>query len=173
MVASLPDEDRPQPWLKKRKTVPATTRETRKSSKAVLPVEITKEAAPSNQPGGIVKGRKKSQSKVQDTTKGHKKAQPIGSASVAVVLGMAHNAVPDVQELRRKTEEDALACGRVPRSVSNPGKVTECPTITSHVQSGEEEFEPTPVMPSSVGGRSETTPPVPESECKTKQNHTS
>lgn len=170
MVTSLPDEDRPQPWLKKRKTVPATTRETRKSSKAALPVETTNEAAPLNQPGGIVKGRKKLKLKVHDTTKGPKKSQTIGAASVAVVLGMAQKAVPDVQELRRKTEEDALACGRVTRTVSNPGKVPLCRTTTSTVQTGEENLESTPVLPSSVRDPLETIPVVRESECKTKQN---
>lgn len=172
MVTSLPLEDRPEPWLKKRKTVAATTRETRKSAKAVATMEATKEPAQSNQPGGFVKGRKKSQSKVHDTPKGLKKTQPIGAASVAVVLGRAHNAIPDVQELRRKTEEDALACGRVTRTVSNPGKATERPTTTQPAQTEEDNFESVANLPSSVCGRPETLLVVPEPRGTTKLIHT-
>lgn len=79
MVTNLPDEDRPEPWIKKRKLVATTTRETRKSAKAVATMETTKEHAPSNMPGRNVKGGKKSQLKVHNTTKGLIKSQPIGA----------------------------------------------------------------------------------------------
>lgn len=122
MVTTLQDEDRPEPWLKKRKPVAPTTRETRTSAKANVGKEKdVVESVPSYLPSESGRGRgRKGKSKVVDNDKGPKKRQCVPSATADVVLGRAQNTVPSVEELRRKTDEDARACGRITRTVRYP-----------------------------------------------------
>ena len=150
MVTTLQDEDRPEPWLKKRKPVPATTRETRTSAKAVAREETEQDPKASNLPGGSGRGRRKGKPKVLDTGKGKKKTIPMPAAAVDVVLERAQNPVPDVEELRRKNEEDARACGRVMRTVSNPGTQKLCPMSTASARNENDNDDMRPPVPSKV-----------------------
>lgn len=131
MVTTLQDEDRPQPWLKRKKPIAATTRETRTAAKASAGKEKEEDPNTSNVPVGSGRGRRKAKPKVVDTGKGKKTTKPMPQASVDVVLGRSENPVPNVDELRRKIEEDAKACGRITRTVSNPGTQKLCPNTTS------------------------------------------
>lgn len=158
MKTTLVDADRPEPWLKKRKAATSTTRETRNSAKAVQGAEITAEPGSSEMPSAPRRGRKKSQAKQPGTIKGLKTTKPMAASTVAVVLGRGKNPIQDVLELRRKNEEDALACGRVVRTVANPVAQKQFPSTSSTVldENTEEGLRPpVPVaVPSSVGTNS-------------------
>lgn len=132
MLRNVEAEDRPQPWLTKKKPVARSTRGTRASAKANPGNDNEDETLLSNLASGSARGRRKGKSKKPESAKGMKKTQSMNSAAVAVVLGLAENTVPNVKEMCRKTEEDERACGRITRTVSNPAKRKSCPTTTAY-----------------------------------------
>jgi len=134
MVTTLQDEDRPEPWLKKKKPAAPTRRETTTSAKANVRKEKDVESVPSNLPNESGRGRgRKGKSKVADTDKGPKNRQCLPSATADVVLGRAQNTVPSVEELRRKIDEDAQACGRITRTVRHLATRKLCPTTCATI----------------------------------------
>lgn len=163
MVTTLQDEDRPEPWLKKKKPVAPSTRETRTSAKANAGKENDEVPVPSNLPSGSGRGRgRKGKSKVVDPDKGPQKRQSIPSATADVVLGRAQNTVQSVEELRRKTDEDARACGRITRTVLHPGTRKLCPTTPALISgSVEEDDNSSPLVSSAVPSAAPNTSELP------------
>lgn len=93
-----------------------------------------------------------------------KKSQSMPSAAAAVVLGRAENIVRSVEELRRKIDEDARACGRNPKTVSHPAKQKSCPTTTANnTSSAEEDDRSSPPMASGLRIGTPTTSVLPVS----------
>lgn len=138
MVTTLQDVDRPEPWLKTKKPIPPTTRETRTTAKASARNEGEEEAKAPNLPGGSGRGRKKGKAKRVEKGKGMKKTKGMPPATLDVVLGKASNTVRSVEELNRKTEEDARACGRITRTVSKPASQKSCPTTGASTIQGDQ-----------------------------------
>ena len=162
MVTTVEDRDCPEPWLKKKKEVPATRRETR-SAKAVPGKEAADDLKALNLPAGSGRGRRKNKPKVLDTGKGKLKSKPMPAAIVDAVLGGAQNPVPDVEELRRKNEDDARACGRLTRTVSNPGTPEVYPTTTCTAPNENDNNYMRPPQPSKVPSSLANISTVPES----------
>jgi hypothetical protein len=127
MVTAVGEKDRPQPWSKKSKLGGTTTRETRASAKAILGSDIEEDTINNPTPVGKRRGRKP---KSADTGKGKQKTKSLPAATVNVVLGRGKNPVPDVEEMRKKSEEDAAACGRVMRKIIIPATRKTCPQKT-------------------------------------------
>jgi hypothetical protein len=77
MVRNFEDEDLPQPWLKRKKVAPPTTRETRNAAKASAGNEKEKEANGSELPAGSARGRRRAKPNMKDANskKGAKKNQ--------------------------------------------------------------------------------------------------
>lgn len=132
-------EDRPEPWTKKKNPVAAKRRETRTTARACLGNDIEEEPIPSNLPSGSGTGRRPRKAKPVKTAKGMKKTKSMPAATVDVVLGRAENPIRSVEELSRKTEEDARACGRVTRTVTNPATRKSCPTTIENPPLGEDD----------------------------------
>lgn len=128
MVNALQEEDRPQRWSTKNKAVATTTRETRGSAKAVAGGLSKQDPKTTPKPGGSGRGRKQ---KTVVAAKGNKSSKSMPVATVNVLLGRGKNPVPSVEELRKKNEEDAAACGRTVRKVIHPATRKTCPTTTS------------------------------------------
>ena len=63
--------------------------------------------------------RKKAAPTPTQKLKGKKQAKNLSTAVVDVVYGTFKNAVPDVEELHRKREEDTVRCGRVVKTIRN------------------------------------------------------
>ena len=72
MVTTFEDEDLPQPWLKRKKTTPPTTRETRIAAKASAWKEKEKKPNALKLPAGGGQGRRKAKPSMVDTIKGKK-----------------------------------------------------------------------------------------------------
>lgn len=145
MVTSVGEEDRPEPWLQKKKPVAQTRRETRTAAKACAGNDKRKEPEASNLLSGSGRGRRQGKAKVVERAKGLKRTKTMPAAAVDVVLGQAENPVRSVEELSRKIEEDARACGRITRKISHPATRTACPTTASDPQGGEandDRFQP-------------------------------
>lgn len=128
MVTALEDKDRRQPWSKKGKTGGATPMETRASARAILGNDIEEDSRPNPLPSVRRRGRKP---KTVDAGKGKQKLKSLPAATVNAVLGRGKNPVPDVEEMRKKTEEDAAACGRVMRKINLRATRKTCPTPTT------------------------------------------
>ena len=62
------------------------------------------------------------------------------TGSADVLLGRTKNPVADPTELRRKRIEDAVACGRVVKTIIYPAKRRSCPT-TADTKSSEHNTE--------------------------------
>ena len=131
MVTRLKAKDRPEPWHSSRKSTAAT--EVQKSSRSeVSPAEennvqnVEGKQKRRGPPAG------KSATKVVGATKGTKRRRPLPPSAVDVLLNLSQTTVADVEELRRKRQEDAAACGRVVRTVSAlmKTKSTGSPPIT-------------------------------------------
>lgn len=144
MVTTLQEHERPEPWLKKKTFVPASTRETRTASRANARNNKKEEPKNANVPSASARGRRNLKGKGTATAKGMKKTKPMPAATVDVLLGRAENVVRSVEEMNRKTEEDARACGRITRTVLNPGTRNFCPTAASNFQDGEKNHNKSP-----------------------------
>ena len=148
MVTTSEDEDLPQPWLKRQKAAAPTTRETRNAARASAGKEKEKEANASKLPAGSDQARSRGKPSVVDTKKGKKKTKPMTQATVHVILGRSENVIPNVEDLCRKTEEDAKACGRIVRTVSNAGSRKLAPNPTSTPPYDNQSNELRPLVPS-------------------------
>lgn len=141
MVTNVQKEDRPEPWLKKKKPVVLSTRETRTSAKVNARNDKTEDILVSNVPCGNGRGRRKGKSKIGDNAKGIQNRQSIHPTAAALVLGHAQKTVLSVAKQCRKTEEDARACGRVTSTASNPTTRKSCPTTTAFFTASPEQDE--------------------------------
>lgn len=150
MVTNLREEDRPEPWHKKKTHVPASDRETRTAGRTVTRNDAVQEKKASNLPSGSAQKRRNSKGKGVETAKGMKKTKPVPATTVNVLLGRGENPVRSVEELNKKTEEDARACGRTPRTVLNPDTPKSCPTTVSISSDGEETGRKSPPAPLQV-----------------------
>lgn len=158
MVTTLHDDDRPEPWSRKKKPVAPSTRETRTSAKATAGNEREEDAVASSVPTGGGRGRRKGKTKVVNSGKGLKKTKTMPIAAADVVLGRAEKTVQSVEEQNRKTEEDARACGRVARTISSPALRKTCPTTRTLLAAGDEEIHnSSPPMSSAVPGANSNT----------------
>lgn len=146
MVMALEDEDRPQPWSTRKKPLATNTRETITSVKASAAKEKEQDTIFSSVSVASASGRKRATAKAVDSRKGKQKAKPMCKSTLDVVRGRSQNPIPDVEELRKKNEEDARACGRTVRTVSNPRthKLSEVTTTTAGKEKEKEAV--TPVM---------------------------
>ena len=147
MVTSLREEDRPEPWLRKKTRVPASDKETRTARRTDPRIDVVQEMKPSNLPSGSALKRRISKGKGVETTMGMKKTKPVPATTVNVLLGRGENPVRSVEELNKKTEKDAKACGRTPRTVLNPETPKSCPTTVSISSDGEETGRKSPPPP--------------------------
>ena len=144
MVMALEDEDRPQPWSTRKKPLATNTRETRTSVKASAGLEKEHDPIFSSVSVASASGCKRATTKAVDNRKGKQKAKPMCKSTLDVVRGRSHNPIPDVEELRKKNEEDAKACGRTVRTVSNPGthKLSEVTTTSAAKEKDKEVVTP-------------------------------
>lgn len=134
MVTALQEEDRPQPWVSKGKGVPPTTRETRTSARAGASKNAEDKGKNPKLADGV-RGRK--QTKALPPPRGMKTSHPVPLGSTGKVLGQPHLPTVDVEELCKKTEEDAVACGRVVKKISNPNtRKNFSTTLTSNTTKG-------------------------------------
>lgn len=130
MVNTLKDKDLPQPWFgKKTKELPVP-KQTRAASKLLAAKEILHEEL-QEEPSTRPRQREKGKTERRTPAKGKKKAKSITTGTADVLLGRSKNPVPDPEELRRKRIEDAVACGRVVKTISNPAKRQSGPTTPS------------------------------------------
>jgi len=86
--------------------------------------------------------RKKTVPKDKDrviSTKGKRKEKTVSPTVVDVVLGKVQRFVADLEELRRKREEDTVKCGRVVRSIA---KIVNTTTVPSNSVTDSEENAP-------------------------------
>ena len=107
------------------------TRETRTAAKASARKEKEEEPNASKLPAGSGRGCRRAKPGMVDTKKDKKKTKPMPHHTVDVIRGRSENPVPNVEDLRRKIEEDAKACGRMVRTVSNAGSRKLGPDPTS------------------------------------------
>lgn len=144
MVMVLENEDRPQHWSNRKKPLATSTRETRTSVKASAAKGKENDPISSSVSIASASGRMIATGKAVDSRKGKQKAKPMCKSTLDVVNGRSQNPIPDVEELRKKNEEDAKACGRIVRTVSNPGthKLSRVTTTTAA-----KEKEPEAVTP--------------------------
>lgn len=138
MVNNLREEDRPEPWKKRKPPVPTSDRETRTSSRANAKTDKVQEPKASNLPTGSSRGRRNSKGKGVQNAKGMKKTKPMPAATVDVLVGRRDNPIRSVEEQIKKNEEDARACGRIPRTILNPANRKSCPTTASLSWDGEQ-----------------------------------
>ena len=89
-----------------------------------------------------------------------KKTKPVPATTVNVLLGRGDNPIRSVEEQNKKTEEDARACGRIPRNILNPDTLKSCPTIVSKSSDGEETGRKSPPAPQQVPSTSPSLLPV-------------
>lgn len=128
MKKTLKEKDLPEPWFGKRaKAVPAP-KNTRAASK-LLALEETVAEDVAKEPSAKGRGREKGKKVESAAGKGQKNGKKISTATADVVLGRSKSAVPNQEELRRKRIEDAVACGRVVKTISNPAMRKTCPTM--------------------------------------------
>ena len=134
MVTSMKDAICPKVSLQKGKVVVESSRQTRATKKVVVATE-QEEIEANAKLSSATNVRRKAQSQVSHPLKGKKKGNPVSPAVMDVVFGRVHNIVPDVDELCRKREEDAVKCGRIRKS--NATKVFH-PVNTSKFNVAEE-----------------------------------
>jgi len=117
MVSSVNNKDLPETSLEKekhRENSPRQTRATRKVAALSKRSEIKKQAQDLS---GKIIWQRKSGVQGSGSGKGKKKGSSLSPVVMEVVLGTLQNAIPNVDELRRKRQEDALKCGRIPRTI--------------------------------------------------------
>ena len=126
MVKGLKGSDLPEPWFGKKSK--AITKEKRNKPTATgMSAEHALEAETEGQCVNIGKGRGKGKKKENPAGKGKSNMKLGRSGPTNVLLGRTKNPVADPTELRRKRIEDAIACGRVVKTIGNPVKRRSCP----------------------------------------------
>lgn len=134
MVTKLQEKDQPQAWFKKKTSKVMTTTQKKAASKIIAANDKEDNVVAESNTRG--RARAKAKPRTVPSGKGRKKGQNWPTATADVVVGRTKNPVLDVEELRRKREEDAAACGRVIKTISNAGKQTCCPTTTTPSSDG-------------------------------------
>ena len=122
MVKGLKGSDLPEPWFGKKSKALTEAKRTTPTSRGVHAQQVL-DAETEGQCTNIGKGRGKGKKKVNTAAKG--KLGRTGPANV--MLGRTKNPVADPTELRWKRIEDAIACGRVVKSIVHPAKRRSCP----------------------------------------------
>ena len=117
MATRLKAKDMPQPWHSAKKTN-SGNRGQNSSGSAVFFAEDCH--VPNVQGERKKRGRPpgKSAPKVVPPKKGMKRTRPLPASAVNLLLSLSHNSVANVNELRRKRQEDAEASGRSVRTIS-------------------------------------------------------
>ena len=108
------------------------------------------------------RGRKKVHVKESSRSRSSTKGKNVSPAVVDVVFGRVTNPVADIDELRRKREEDTLKCGRTLRSAGNSQHRSQSPL--KPINSSEEEDvgkEVAAKMRSDISHRAERVSPIP------------
>lgn len=121
MVKSLKETDMPEPWFGKKSgapTAPKRTKVTPKQMPALVALEVEAEGQGMNRGKGRGKGKNNENAAGKEKTK--VKYDRTGPAVIGA--GRTKNPVADPDELRRKRIEDALACGRVVKTILHPEK---------------------------------------------------
>ena len=126
MVKGLKGSDLPEPWFGKKSKALTEEKRTKPTSRG-MPAEPALEAETEGQCMNIGKGRGKVKKKENPAGKGKNNMKLGRSAPTNVLLGRTKNPVADPTELRRKRIEDAIACGRVVKTIVNPAKRRSCP----------------------------------------------
>lgn len=117
MATRLKAKDMPQPWHSAKKTN-SGNRGQNSSGSVVLVGEDSH--VPNVQGERKKRGRPpgKSAPKVVPPKKGMKRTRPLPASAVDLLLSLSHNSVAEVNELRRKRQQDAEASGRSVRTIS-------------------------------------------------------
>ena len=127
MVKTLKDMDAPEPWFgKKNSKATFTPKQTRAASKQMAQQRDTEDAN-MEEPSAKGEARDKGKRREDLASKGRKKAKAVRPGAADLVMGRSKYAVPDPAELRRKMIEDAEACGRVVKTLSQPTTRKSCP----------------------------------------------
>ena len=150
MVMALEDEDRPQPWSNKKKPLATSTTETRTSAKASAAKQKEHDPISSSVHVASASGRKRATGKAVDNRNPKQKAKPMRKSTLHVVHGRSENPIPDVEEPCKKNEEDAKACGRIVRTLSNPGTHKSSGVTTTTAAKDKEKEDVTPAMTTEV-----------------------
>lgn len=117
MVKNLKETDLPEPWFGNKSKAPTEGQGMKKG-----------------------KGRGKGKNKENAAEKGKNSVTYERTRPAVVAAGRTKNPVADPQELRRKRIEDALACGRVVKTILHPGK-RRSSTKIADTESSEEKSE--------------------------------
>lgn len=128
MVKSLKETDLPEPWFGNKSKAPTAPKRSRVTSKPML-AHSALEAEAEGQGMNKGKGHGKGKKKENTAGKGKNNVKYDRTRPADVVAGRTKNPVADPDELRRKRIEDALACGRVVKTILHPGKRRSCTTI--------------------------------------------
>jgi hypothetical protein len=136
MVKRLKESDLPEPWYGHKSKAQTGTKQTRVMPKT-MPAQSAMEAEADGQGINKGKGRGKGKKNPKAAAKGKNngKIDRTGPADVAAARKKCPVANPN--ELRRKRCEDALACGRVVKTIAHPGKRPST-TMTPDTESSEE-----------------------------------
>jgi len=111
MVSRLKAKDLPEPWIDSKKKNGGNSKQ--KSNPAELTTgEDCSGKEKVSLPSKRDRGRPKAQLKVVDSKNRKGKGKSLRPSTVDVVLGQGKTLVQDPDELRRKVEEDAIACER-------------------------------------------------------------
>ena len=137
MVKTLKDTDLPKPWFgKKSKHVTIMPKQTRAVSKQMAQEQVLDDDV-AEEPSAKGEAWDKGKGKEDVAGKGRKKAKAVRLGTADMVSGRSKYVVPDPEELRRKRNADAEACGRVVKSLSKPATRKSCP-MTVVVETDEE-----------------------------------
>ena len=138
MVKTLKEKDIPEPWFGKKSKLVTTPKHTRAISKQMAHQQVVEDDVVED-PSMKGKAREKGKGKEDVAGKGGEKAKAMHPGTADVVLGRSKFVVPDPEELRRKRIADAVACGRVVKTLSQPTTRRSCPTMVV-VETSEEKM---------------------------------
>ena len=116
MASRLKLSDHPQPWFSKKKAKGKTTRE----KKTVTTSTEVQNGGPENEQGNRHQQSRQcgqEEPKGIDSHKQKKSGKAVTASPLDSALRIPENAVADIEEQRRKREEDAAACGRTVKMV--------------------------------------------------------
>lgn len=120
MASRLKSSDHPQPWFSKK----AKGRTTR-GKKTVTTLKEGQNWGPQNsQENGHQQSRQQGHEELKgiDSRKRKKSGTAVTASPLDSALRIPENAVADIEEQRRKREEDAAVCGRKVKTVLTTGK---------------------------------------------------
>ena len=149
MATHLKASDQPQPWFSPQNVNDRTARQRRSNvSSSVVEEEITDNRAEGDRK--TKQRRSAGKQKSSDGGKGMRKGKGKSTSALDAFLKIADTVVPNVDELRRKREEDAVACGRPVRKFCDPS--TQRIRISEGTSERHEKFTDTVAWTSSASG---------------------